>query len=585
MLKPNCFIDLLDTPMGRRNSYLCFANANEGGSQFGKNTLYLATCKSGGSGMVDLMRPNTCRQIKLELFKHGQKLPTVIDTTESEVILRSDAGSIRFCIAGTSLVYAKGTDGLALKLSTTATFFGTSVDLGGGQWKFNFGEGMARFLPFTGTVTPLPMGSFMAVPDEKGELFLGIEEHLLDMNKADLAGYPGYEEAVDTLQKEFDAFCDSLYPSLPAEFEPMRKQALFTTWSLMVGKDGVFVYQHNMVKMMRFVFESCFGWQQAMQAIWLSKDIRLAWDVLMSGFDIQDENGRIADAVSHKSGMGGSMKPPFQGVALKWLMENRDLSSIPVEDKKFVYDRMKKWLDFFYTFRDLDGDGIWENQSPLETGWEDAAYFYVGFPLASPDMNAYTVIMMDALAALGRTIGVPEEECAALSARADELTKKIIDMFWNGERWVAVNPTTGAKADSLSLPLFCALILGKRLPQDIIDKTVDFIFGGNGFATPFGFSSESVNSPYFHHGFTAGSVIIPAQLILCLALEACGREDLAKEMGLRYARTLRDNGMFHIINALDGSGERGLVAFGEKQLFWSAWASSGYLFFADRYGK
>ena len=68
-------------------------------------------------------------------------------------------------------------------------------------------------------------------------------------------------------------------------------------------------------------------------------------------------------------------------------------------------------------------------------------------------------------------------------------------------------------------------------------------------------------------------------------LEACGREDLAKEMGLRYARTLRDNGMYHIINALDGSGERGLTAFGEKQLFWSAWASSGYLFFADRYGK
>ena len=56
MLKANCFIDLLDTPMGRRNSYLCFANANEGGSQFGKNTLYLATCKSGGSGMADLMR-------------------------------------------------------------------------------------------------------------------------------------------------------------------------------------------------------------------------------------------------------------------------------------------------------------------------------------------------------------------------------------------------------------------------------------------------------------------------------------------------------------------------------------------------
>ena len=422
------------------------------------------------------------------------------------------------------------------------------------------------------------------IPDENGVLFLGLEENQLDMVKKDTSTYPAYAEAVDALQKEFDEFCDSLYPSLPAEFEPMRKQALFTTWSLMVGKDGVHVYQHNMVKMMRFVFESCFGWQQAMQAICLSKNIRLAWDVMMSGFDIQDENGRIADAVSHKAGMGGSMKPPFQGFALKWLMENRDLSSIPLEDKKFVYDRMKKWLEFFFNFRDLDGDGVWENQSMLETGWEDASYFYVGFPLASPDMNAYTVVMMDALAAFGRTIGVAEEECEALTKRADELTEKIIKMFWNGERWVAVNPATGAAADSLSLPLFCGLVLGKRLPQEIIDKTIEFVFGESGFATPFGFSSESTASPRFHHGFSAGSVIIPGQIIMCLGLEACGREDLAKEMGRRYARTLRDNGMFHIINALDGSGERGLVAFGEKQLFWSAWASSGYLFFADRYG-
>ncbi|MBO6011106.1 MAG: hypothetical protein J6P71_04835 [Oscillospiraceae bacterium] len=160
----------------------------------------------------------------------------------------------------------------------------------------------------------------------------------------------------------------------------------------------------------------------------------------------------------------------------------------------------------------------------------------------------------------------------------------MIDMLWTGERWVAKNVRTGQTADSLSLPMFCALILGKRLPQEIIDKTVDFIWN-NGFVTPYGFASESVHSPFFKHGFTGGSVIVPAQFIMCLALEAVGRGDLAKEMGLRYARTLRDNGMFHIHNALTGAGERGLVAFGEKELFWSSWASSCYLFMAERYGK
>ena len=147
------------------------------------------------------------------------------------------------------------------------------------------------------------------------------------------------------------------------------------------------------------------------------------------------------------------MKPPFQGVALDWLMDHCDLSVIPDEEKKYVYERMSKWTEFFFNFRDLDGDGVWENQGPIETGWEDAAYFFAGFPLASPDMNAYTVRMMGALARLGRSIGVPEAECKAWEDRADILTQKIIDKFWNGERWVAVNTRTGAVGDSLSLPL------------------------------------------------------------------------------------------------------------------------------------
>ena len=41
----------------------------------------------------------------------------------------------------------------------------------------------------------------------------------------------------------------------------------------------------------------------------------------------------------------------------------------------------------------------------------------------------------------------------------------------------------------------------------------------------------------------------------------------------------------HISNPLTGLGDRGLTAFGEKQLFWSGWTSSCYFFLADRYGS
>ena len=586
MKTAKCFIDPLSTPLGRRGSYLAFANRNDGDPQFGKNALYLLTCKGGGAGMANLNEANTCRQIAFTLVREGKRLPTVISSTETEVLLQSDYGEIRFCLAEKGLAMCRGCEGLSLQITPPQGFFGGgSLRLWDDVWKISFADGSALLLPFKGRLTALPGGAFQLDPDGDSVLELGIEAYEVDPGGRPMDSYPSYAEGVKAAQAEFDAFCDSLYPALPAEFEPMRRQALYTTWSLMVDPDGVTTYQHTMVKMMRIIFESAFGWQQAMQAIFLHKNPRLAWDILQSCFDHQDENGRIADAISHKSGMGASMKPPFQGVALNWLMDNGDLSGIPAEEKRYVYERMGKWTDFFFRFRDLDHDGVWENQSPIETGWEDAAYFYAGFPLASPDMNAYTVLMMDALARLGRELGVPAAECAAWTQRADELTQKIIDRFWNGERWVVVNPRTGAVGDSLSLPIFAALLLGKRLPQEILDKTVDFVMGDTGFVTPFGFASESVKSEYFSHGFTAGSVIVPAQLILCLALEAAGRPEQAKEMGLRYARTLRDNGLFHIHNALDGKGERGLVAFGEKQLFWSSWASSCYLFFADRYGK
>ncbi|MBR4692933.1 MAG: hypothetical protein IKP17_09255 [Oscillospiraceae bacterium] len=585
MLKSNCFVDPLSTPFSRRGSYLAFANRNEGESQFGKNTLYLSTAKGGGSGMSNLNSQNSCRQISMEIIWEGKRLPTVISTTPSEVILESDKGSVRFCLAEQNLMMGRSESGLSLRLTTPrGVFGGAPLELPDGTWRFSFSDDNGLLIVFRGKAIANPGGGFMIMPDAEGVFEFGIEEYAVDPGGRPKDSYPSYASAVAAVDKEFDEFCAGLYPELPAEFEPMRRQALWTTWSLMVDPDGVSTYQHTMVKMMRIIFESAFGWQQAMQAIFLSKNTRLAWNILQSCFDHQDCNGRIADAISHKSGLGTSMKPPFQGVALNWLMDHCDLSEIPLEDKKYVYERMAKWTEFFFNFRDLDKDGVWENQGAIETGWEDAAYFYAGFPLASPDMNAYTVLMMDALARLGKSIGVPGVECEAWTKRADELTQKIIDKFWNGERWIVVNTRTGAVGDSLSLPIFGALILGKRLPQDILEKTVDFIWK-NGFITPFGFASESPESPYFNHGFTAGSVIVPAQLIFCLALEAAGKPELAKEMGLRYARTLRDNGMFHIHNALTGAGERGLVAFGEKQLFWSSWASSCYLFFADRYGK
>ncbi len=185
---------------------------------------------------------------------------------------------------------------------------------------------------------------------------------------------------------------------------------------------------------------------------------------------------------------------------------------------------------------------------------------------------------------MGREVGRPEEECAAWEKRGAELVKKIIEKFWDGERWFAFNGETGRKSDSNTIALYIPLLLGRRLPETIIEKSIARIFAPGGFDTPFGLASESLDSVYFTHGFTRGSIITPAVFLMCLAFEACSRSDLAKEAALKYCAALREHGFFTYTNALTGREDRSLTAFGERGLFWSAWTSSCYLYLSGKYG-
>ena len=169
MLKSKCFVDPLSTPFSRRGSYLAFANKNDGESQFGKNTLYLTTCKGGGSGMADLNSQNSCRQISIELLDNGRRLPTVISTPPAEVILQSVKGSARFCIAEKSLVLGRGADGLAVSLSTPRGMFGASpIELPNGTWRFAFSDDTGLLIVFRGSVEAQPRGGFVIMPDKDG---------------------------------------------------------------------------------------------------------------------------------------------------------------------------------------------------------------------------------------------------------------------------------------------------------------------------------------------------------------------------------------------------------------------------------
>ena len=586
MLIGNTFVDPLRMPFSRRGSYLCLANKNSGSNQYGKAQLWLSTSRlrpSDRHSGAGLFQSNRFRQVKLELVKDGLPRPSVISTTPYELTLQCEPGSVRFCLGDRKYAICRGEDGLTLRLTPMYGGIGGPqvVNLLDGTWKTAFGNYNLLLIPIAGTLKPGPGGALDLVPGDDGVVELVMEEHITDPKRQ--ASYLGYDEGVAAVKADFDSFAARIAPSFPDKYKETGLQALWVLWGLTVSPDDASVYKRDAIKMMRICFEAVFSWQLGMHAMFLAHDLPFAWNLLLASFDYQDSTGRIADALTYK-GPGETMKPPIQGLGLLWLMEHHDLSVFPVEDKAFLYERMANWTMFHLDYRDLDQDGLVETQSAGETGWESGSLFTIGFPQVIPDINAYIALQMEALGKLGRLIGKEEAECAAWETRSAEMIQKIIDKCWTPDGWTSVNIVTGARSVPFSMSNYCALLLGKRLPEDIINRSIEIVCGAQ-YDTPYGLGSEPLDSPYFMHGWCRGSIAMPIQALMAIAMEYCGRPDLAKKIARRYMDTLIEHGLYHIHNPLDGEVEYGggVTFFEETAMCYSGWSAGCYIFFAERY--
>lgn len=585
MLVGKTFVDPLKMPFSRRGSYISLAGANAGKNQYAKAELYIATSRYGANAMTGtFVSESMFRQVRVELLKNGVTCNCVVNTTPYELTFQSEEGSASFCIGEYNLMRCRTSGGVTLRFTPKPNMFGGSsvTDMYNGTFKMQFGNAILHFVSECGCMAKKGMGLEVA-PGENGAIELIIEEFTVEPKKR--SAYPSYDECVAAVKADFDSFAEKQLKDVPEEYLELCKRAAWVVWGLTVVPDGETAYKHRMVKMMRLIFEGAFSWQQGMHAFFLSQDPDFSWEVLLSAFDVQDKNGRIADSLSPMGPGGATMKPPVEGLGLLWQMEHFDISKKPREELEFLYNGMTRWANFYLEFRDVDQDGIFENQSSGETGWEDGSYQRLGFPLAAPDMNAYLALMEEALAKLGRMLGKDETVNAKWEQQSKDTIQKIIDMFWTPDGWVAMNVITKEKSMPTSIIPYCVLVLGKRLPQDIIDRSIELIFDSGEYETEFGLASEKLNSPFFHPGWCSGSIGTPVQALLALAMEYCGRPDLAKKIGVTYLNTLKHGGLYHIHNTFDGKQEyRNGMFYREASMFYSGWTSGCCLFFAHRYG-
>ena len=513
----NNLFNIATTPFTRRGAffgvYTSRAGFSRGGLGFASGRLMIqsrrgGTTKAQGRDFAGIY----------PVF-NGVKVPYAVHTTAYELTLTTAYGKITLCYPESRLLYIKGENGLSLRFEKNMVIHEVMKPRPKGAWEQVLRwVATAVYTPLKGNIkmdapwqwerlsTPVVKGEIF--PDESGSFLLAVEEFRHAGAVRDK--YPTYEEGLQNARADWEGFRDRL-PKLRGPFEENKDRAAYLLWAYLVGASGKI--RRPMIFMTPYDIAP--SWQMSQNAAALRSDIGLSAELLLNMTDMQSPDGQFPDFYDDVKVMGQCIKPPVQGWALKWIMKDHDLKrEIPEDKLRTMYEGFGRWADWFTNVRDDDHDGIPQYEHGDETGADDSSLFEKSNVIDSPDLSAYLVLLYEALCDLAGMLG-KAEEAAAWNERSKELLRKMIAKFWNGKKFVAFVHKTGEAIDTGSFMHYIPLILGKRLPQEIIDRMAADLSVEGGLLTPYGFASEGLMSDNCRaSGFARGFILPPVNTFL-----------------------------------------------------------------------
>ncbi|MDR0819006.1 MAG: hypothetical protein LBN43_05500 [Oscillospiraceae bacterium] len=405
--------------------------------------------------------------------------------------------------------------------------------------------------------------------------------------------YPNYEPFDELISENNADFAEwkKKYPPVAKGYEETAEYAQWVVWSHRTKVTGGF--SSNMILFHYQWLAGAASWQQSYAAMPLQNDPYEAWKLICAMFDYQDKRtGRINsmaifDMEPATSGGGNHHQAPFQGFALDFLIRRcGDAFLTPAECIR-MYPKFAKWANFWTTYRSADrGDDLIALTTPHQSGWDDASNFHKGFPTSSPDVIAFLVILFEACSRLAKGAG---EDAAAddWTVRSKKLLDILINEFWDGEKFITRKD--GEVVDSMSLACYQPILLGDRLPREIIDKIAAKITDESEFLSPVGLASESLKSPIinFERNFVLGKVVAPANMILSVGLSLAGKTKEADLIARRFCDKVKKEGIilgFVPVDTYPLTGEK-VPVFNEPNAGdgwpWNTWSANCFLIMAS----
>lgn len=509
----------------------------------------------------------------------GRTVEFAVITSPTELILRTAHGEIRCCFAKSDMLYIKGERGLSLRMRKDYVAHEMMKPRGEKAWEsMNNWRGCCLLLnPLEGSIrmnapwdleklTTQVVEGFVE-PDENGRFLLAVDES--EFSQRIRESYPTYEEALADANADFDAFLSNI-PHFSSALEERRVEAAYILYSHIVGPAG------RIRRPMMYMLSNFCGsqWQLSHHAVALHRDLAMAMGFMMLPLDEASPQGQLPDFYDDSYGCYQSIKPPVQGWALQWIMRFHDLSKeMDAKDLRYVYDGLAKWCDWFMKYRDDDHDGLPQYEHGDDAGLDDNSVFKYAPIMETPDLCAYLGLLYESLGDIAGLLKLEASVADAWYARSKEIISRMIDTFWKDGRFIALTSGTHEEVRTDSILYYMPLVLGKRLPQEIIKKMAADLSEEGGWLTNYGLASEKLTSENFRlNGSCCGGIWAPVNLMILYGLYDAGEEKLAKKIALRYCTAIKDGTFAMVMDPFSGSRGAGVSG---------SWPATAYIALAD----
>ncbi|MBN1372102.1 MAG: hypothetical protein JW987_09170 [Anaerolineaceae bacterium] len=365
---------------------------------------------------------------------------------------------------------------------------------------------------------------------------------------------PELEETVSLREIEFGRWL-KLRPEAPSVYEDTANQAWFLMWNSTTPASGPLT--RPAIYMSKFWMNGIWAWDNCFTAMAVAKaDPELAWNQMLMFFDNQDANGMIPDQITDLECWNCFTKPPIYGWAIRKMISKLG----PVKSKPYLdqlYKPLARLTEWWYTYRDYDGDGMCQYHHGNDSGWDNATLFDQGYPTEGADLAAHLTLQCEMLAEIAFTLGKVKAS-KRWRERAEKQLDNLLEQGVKDNRFFS--PLDGHRdaPPSQSLVNYIPMVLGHRLPKKIRAALLQDLGTEGPFLTPYGYASEAPASPkYTPDGYWRGPVWAASTYMIFDGLVDAKEFALARTVAERFCDLcVKEPGFWENYDALTGKGLR-----------------------------